>query len=151
MSTMTFRLNGNGELELVNKKIDKIIKEVKEVNSKSVKKISKFSDNYILSVTPVGLVLATTAVASTAGTGIFWDAFMKYLFPYMLDIAKVFCAIKVAQGFYNEKRGGKDSGSGMEALLTYGKWYLLFTLMPWAVELLDQLGSKMLMDLRGGE
>lgn len=149
MSTMTFRLNGNGEMELVGEKIKKSMDEVRKVSPEPIRKVSKFSDNYAFSIAPVGMVVAT-AVANTTGAGVFWDAFMKYIFPYMLDIAKVFCAIKVAQGFYNEKRAGKDGGSGLETLVTYGKWYILFAIMPWAVELLDQLGNKMLMDLRNG-
>lgn len=147
VSKMTFRLNNNGEMELVDKKIKIAIDEIRKINPEPIRKVSKFSGNYTFSIVPVGAIVTTVAV-NTTGTGIFWDTFMKYIFPYMLDIAKVFCAIKIAQGFYNEKRGGRESGSGMETLVVYGKWYILFALMPYAVELLDQLSNKMLMDLR---
>jgi hypothetical protein len=100
---------------------------------------------------PVVLGVATMGDATTGGgAGIFWKAFMQYIFPYMMDIAKVFCAIKIAQSFYQERRGGRDEGSGVGAFVSYGKWYLLFAIMPWAVELLDQLGTKMLVELRSG-
>jgi hypothetical protein len=87
---------------------------------------------------------------ATGGSGVFWDAFMTYIFPWMLDIAKVFCAIKIAQAFYQERRGGRDEGTGFGALVTYGKWYLVFWLIPWGVELIDQIGGKMLNELRNG-
>ena len=98
----------------------------------------------------VALPVLAVASANIGGAGVFWDAFMKYLFPWLLDIAKVFCAIKIAQAFYEEKRGGRDGGTGFGALVTYGKWYLVFWLIPWGVELIDQIGSKMLNDLRAG-
>lgn len=113
----------------------------------SIKKDFSFKGK-AMAFAPTGLILATTVV--DGGSGIFWKAFMEYIFPYMMDIAKVFCAIKIAQAFYQEKRGGRDEGTGMGAFVTYGKWYLLFAIMPWAVELLDQLGSKMLSELRAG-
>jgi hypothetical protein len=87
---------------------------------------------------------------ATGGSGVFWDAFMTYIFPWMLDIAKVFCAIKIAQAFYQERRGGRDEGSGFGAVVQYGKWYLVFWLIPWGVELIDQIGGKMLNELRQG-
>lgn len=147
MSTMTFRLNGNGEMELVGEIIKKEIDEVRKVSPEPIRKVSKFSNNYAFSIAPTGIVVAT-AVANTTGAGVFWDAFMKYIFPYMLDIAKVFCAIKIAQGFYNEKRGGRDEGTGFGTMVTYGKWYLVFWLIPFGVELIDQVGNKMLNELR---
>lgn len=147
MPTMTFRLNGSGEMELVSEKIKKTINEVRKVNPKPIIKISKFSNNYAFSIAPVGMVVAT-AVANTAGAGVFWDAFIKFIYPWLLDIAKVFCAIKIAQGFYNEKRAGKDGGSGLETLVTYGKWLLFFHLVPFFVLLIDQLGLKMVNDLK---
>lgn len=80
--------------------------------------------------------------------GVFWSAFLTYIFPWMLDIAKVYCAIRIAQAFYQEKRGGRDDGSGFGALLTWGKWYLIFWLLPWGVELIDQIGNTMFNDLQ---
>lgn len=79
--------------------------------------------------------------------GVFWGAFLTYIFPWMLDIAKVYCAIRICQAFYQENRGGKDSGTGFGALVTYGKWYLVFWLIPWGVELIDQIGGEMFKDL----
>ena len=143
MSTMTFKLQ-NGEMRLVG---DKLINEIRDSKPKMVNKISKFSDNYMYSVAPFGMMLGAT-VANTSGSGVFWEAFMTYIFPWMLDIAKVFCAIKIAQSFYQEKRGGRDEGTGFGALVTYGKWYLVFWLIPWGVELIDQIGGRMLNDLQ---
>lgn len=107
-------------------------------------KIKSYDKGKLLTFAPLPIV----AVAGVGGAGIFWQAFMTYIFPYMLDIAKVFCAIKIAQAFYEERRGGREGGSGISAMVNYGKWYLLFVLMPWAVELIDQLGGKMLEELR---
>jgi hypothetical protein len=94
------------------------------------------------------LVLGVATV--TSGSGVFWSAFMQYIFPWLLDVAKVFCAIKIAQSFYQERRGGRDEGTGFGALISYGKWYLVFWLVPWFVELIDQVGGKMLLELRNG-
>lgn len=149
---MTFKANANGELSLVGSKSNRVNQIPYNVESKK-SIFSKLSENLkptkLYSITPIPLALATTGATGVGDVGIFWDAFMNYIFPYMMDIAKVFCAIKIAQAFYQEKRGGRDEGSGIGAFVTYGKWYILFALMPWAVELLDQLGGKMLMDLRG--
>lgn len=79
--------------------------------------------------------------------GVFWTAFLTYIFPWMLDIAKVYCAIRICQAFYQEKRGGRDEGTGFGALVSYGKWYLVFWLIPWGVELIDQIGGEMFKDL----
>lgn len=147
MSTMTFRLNGNGEMELIGETIKKEIDEVRKISPEPIRKVSKFSNNYAFSIAPTGIVMAT-AVANTTGAGVFWDAFIKFIYPWLLDIAKVFCAIKIAQGFYNEKRAGKDGGSGLETLVTYGKWLLFFHLVPFFVLLIDQLGLKMVNDLK---
>jgi hypothetical protein len=95
------------------------------------------------------MVIGSTFVLAAINpeNGIFWETFMKYIFPWFLDIAKVFCAIKVAQAFYQENRGGRDSGSGMGSLVIYGKWLLLFHLIPWGVTLIDQIGKQMFNDL----
>jgi hypothetical protein len=107
----------------------------------------EFAKGKSMSVFPLGTLALGVA---TGGSGVFWDAFMTYIFPWMLDIAKVFCAIKIAQAFYQERRGGRDEGTGFGALVTYGKWYLVFWLIPWGVELIDQIGGKMLNELRAG-
>lgn len=92
---------------------------------------------------------ANFAVAPVVATkGVFWSAFLTYIFPWLLDVAKVYCAIKIAQAFYQEKRGGRDEGTGFGALVQYGKWYLVFWLIPWGVELIDQVGEMMFNDLK---
>lgn len=88
------------------------------------------------------------ATVTIGGSGIFWKAFLVYIFPWMLDIAKVYCAVKIMQAFYEEKRGGREGGTGFGALVQYGKWYLVFWLIPWGVELVDQLGGQMFSDLK---
>lgn len=81
-------------------------------------------------------------------TGVFWKAFLYYIFPCLADIGKVWCAVMVCKSFYNEHRsGGREGKGGMEALVHYGKWYLMFMLIPWGVELVDQLGHKMYLEL----
>jgi hypothetical protein len=153
-NTMTFRRSENGEMKLRRnfaKDIDTTlpISTAYIVDLPRIKESIKhmdFLNGKTLSITPMLLLGAVTV--TTGGTGIFWDTFMRYIFPWMMDIAKVFCVIKIAQGFYEEKRGGKEGGTGMGTFVTYGKWYLLFMLIPWAVELIDQLGGKMLYDLK---
>jgi hypothetical protein len=78
-------------------------------------------------------------------TGIFWAAFIEYIFPVLLDIAKVYCCVKICQAFLQERNGsgGSDGRSGYQALVHYGKFYILFTLIPWFVELVDQIGHTM--------
>jgi hypothetical protein len=88
------------------------------------------------------------APVTVGSQGVFWKIFLVYIFPWMLDIAKVYCAIRVAQAFYQEKRGGRDEGTGFGALVQYGKWYLVFWLIPWGVELIDQIGGTMFNDLQ---
>lgn len=119
------------------------------VDKPSVERIAKKKGFKTYSIAP--MTLAMGASVATSGSGVFWDAFMEYIFPWMLDIAKVFCAIKVAQAFYQERRGGRDEGTGFGALVTYGKWYLVFWLIPWGVELIDEIGATMLNDLRSNK
>jgi hypothetical protein len=152
MSTMTFKLN-NGEMSLVDgtKSIVNDMRSMLPLSTahiidmpmikESIKSMD-FLKGKSFSVMPV------LGIVASGGSGVFWDAFMNYIFPYLLDIAKVFCAIKIAQAFYQERRGGRDEGTGIGAFVTYGKWYLLFVLTPWAIELIDQLGGKMLTELR---
>lgn len=149
---MKFRLNNNGELALVNRR--KVLDEMSQsfplstayiVDVPRIKESIKnmeFTKGKTMSIA-FPLVLGV----ATSGTGVFWDTFMRYIFPWLMDIAKVYCVIKIAQGFYEEKRGGRDGGTGIGTLVTYGKWYLMFQLIPFGVELIDQLGSKMLNDL----
>lgn len=144
-NTMTFRMNKSGGMKLV----DKTVKEVKFNEPSPVKKVSKLSNGYTFSVVPISAVVAS-AMTISGEAGVFWSAFMNYIFPWILDLSKVFCAIKIAQGFYMEHRGGRDSGSGMGTFVTYGKWYILIAIIPFIVELLDQITSKMLLDLRVG-
>lgn len=144
-NVMTFKYL-DGEMVLSDKVGSKINNTHKPIN----RKVNIFNNNKIYSISPLfpAAVLTGASASGVIVDGIFWDAFMKYIFPYMLDIAKVFCAIKIAQAFYQERRGGREGGTGIEAIVTYGKFYLLFALLPWAVELLDELGTKMLSDLR---
>ena len=90
---------------------------------------------------------AISLTAINPQNGIFWETFMVYLFPWFLDIANVFCVIKISQAFYQENRGGSDKGTGMASIVTYGKWLLLFHLIPFFVKFIDQLGLKMVNDL----
>lgn len=145
---MKFIRNEDGILTLVEerKSIEKPyltnqanIIDLREV--KSYVKEMKFLDNKALSIAPVFILGAVDM--STGGAGIMWETFMKYIFPWMLDIAKVFCAIKIAQGFYQEHRGGKNGETGLGSIVTYGKWLLLFHLLPFAVTLIDQIGVTM--------
>jgi hypothetical protein len=110
----------------------------------------EFTKGKTMSVGIGAMALGVAGATVDGGAGIFWKTFMTYIFPYLMDIAKVYCAIQIARAFYEERRGGRDSGTGIGAFVTYGKWYLLFALTPWAVELVDQLGGKMLTELRGG-
>lgn len=89
------------------------------------------------------------SATTIGGSGVFWKAFMVYIFPWMLDIAKVYCLVRIAQAFYQEKRGGRDEGTGLQALVTHGKWYLAFWLLPLGVELIDGIGGTMYNDLKG--
>lgn len=96
------------------------------------------------------MFVAPTVVATSTGIdsgGVFWQTFLTYIFPWMLDIAKVYCLVRIAQAFYQEKRGGRDSGTGFQALLEHGKWYLIFWLLPIGVELIDQVGHRMFTDM----
>lgn len=135
----------NGEFvknEIINKKAKS--NDLQSPVTPTIKKNKRGVANIALSIAPIPIMI--TAVG---GGGIFWGAFMNYIFPYMLDIAKVFCAVKIAQGFYQEHRGGKEGGSGLQVVATYGRYYLIFLMIPWFVEVLDQIGGKMITDLRG--
>lgn len=88
------------------------------------------------------------AIAPIGQTGVFWDAFLQYIFPWVLDIGKVYCCIRIAQAFWQERRGGKDDQSGIQAMLLHGKWYLALWLLPWGVELIDGIGHTMFENLR---
>jgi hypothetical protein len=150
---MKFKFNGNGMVEVKSRSILDEMREITPLSTayivdtprikESIKNMSFLKGKSFVFVPILG-------VATTGGSGVFWDAFMTYIFPWMLDIAKVFCAIKIAQAFYQERRGGRDEGSGFGAVVTYGKWYLVFWLIPWGVELIDQIGGKMLNELRQG-
>lgn len=113
----------------------------------SIKKKSKnFLTNSTFSFVPIPLVLGTASTLTSGG--LFWDTFLTYIFPWMLDIAKVYCLIRIAQAFYEEKRGGRDSGTGFSALVQHGKWYLVFWLLPLGVELIDQIAGTMFNEIQ---
>lgn len=146
---MRFRLDEN-QRELVLQTGDSILQEMN--------RIAPISSAFIIDVPNIkkgikqkGKNILTNqnfAVAST-GAGVFWKAFMVYIFPWMLDIAKVYCLVRIAQAFYQEKRGGRDEGTGLQALVTHGKWYLCFWLLPLGVELIDGIGGTIYDDLKG--
>jgi hypothetical protein len=87
---------------------------------------------------------------TTLAVGVFWTAFMTYIFPWMLDIAKVYCCFMIAQGFYKEHKGvtGREGRSGFQSLVYYGKWLIAFHLIPVGVTLIDQIGIKMMTELQ---
>jgi hypothetical protein len=115
---------------------------------KSIKQKSRnFLTNTNFALAP--LAMGATGAGGIDGAGVFWDTFLTYIFPWMLDIAKVYCLVRIAQAFYKEKRGGSDSGTGFSALIEHGKWYLIFWLLPIGVELIDQMGHRMFTDLQG--
>lgn len=156
-NTMTFKMGRNGKLRMVeNGKVKKF--ESKQSKSstayivdiprikESIKNM-EFTKGKTMSVA-LPLVVGTATGVGGAGVGVFYNTFMVYLFPYMLDIAKVYCIIKIAQGFYEERIGGKQGGSGLGNFVTYGKWLLLFHLIPFFILLVDQLGLKMMNDLQ---
>lgn len=149
---MKFRFDGESMVEVKSRNILNDMREIAPLSTayivdmprvkESIKNMDFLKGKSFMFVPVLGV--------ATGGSGVFWDAFMTYIFPWMLDIAKVFCAIKIAQAFYQERRGGRDEGSGFGAVVTYGKWYLVFWLIPWGVELIDQIGGKMLNELRAG-
>lgn len=91
---------------------------------------------------------------TTMAVGILWTAFVQYVFPWLLDLAKVYCAFQIAQGFYKEHKGiggegGKSGGrTGFQTFVYYGKWLIVFHLIPVGVELLDAIGTKMMIDIK---
>jgi hypothetical protein len=82
---------------------------------------------------------------TTFAVGILWACFMQYIFPWLLDVAKVYCAFQITMGFYKENKGitGKDGRSGFQSLVYWGKWLIAIHLIPIGVELLDQIGASM--------
>jgi hypothetical protein len=87
---------------------------------------------------------------STRAVGVLWSAFVLYVFPWLLDIAKVYCAFMIAQSFYKEHKGveGKGGRNGFQSFVYYGKWLVVFHLIPIGVEMLDQIGAKMMIDIK---
>lgn len=156
---MRFKLNQNGDMALeVGQNIIQEMKRMSPISTslivdipnikESIKTKGKnFLKNSNFMFMPLPLVLGT--VGDMSSGGVFWDTFLKYIFPWMLDIAKVYCLIRIAQAFYEEKRGGRDSGTGFGALIQHGKWYLCFWLLPLAVELIDQIAGTMFNDIQG--
>ena len=122
-----------------------LIVDVRSIKESIKSKSRNFLKNTNFAIAPmtIGLVNGFTM----DGDGIIWKTFLEYIFPWMLDVAKVYCLIRIAQAFYEEKRGGRDSGTGFQALLQHGKWYLVFWLLPVGVELIDQIGHKMFIDM----
>lgn len=147
---MRFKLN-NGEMTLVRENAVSEMREMFPLSTAHIVDIPRIKEsikNMEFAKGKSFMFVPVIGLAQVGGAGVFWDAFMQYIFPWMLDIAKVFCAIKICQAFYQEKRGGREDGTGFGSLVTYGKWYLVFWLIPWGVELIDQIGGKMLDGLR---
>ena len=95
----------------------------------------------------LGLATASTVATMNPENGIFWEIFMQYIYPWFLDLANVFVAIKIAQAFYQENKTGKDSGSGMGSIVVHAKWLLLFHMIPFIVKLVDEVGRRMVTEL----
>lgn len=121
------------------------IVDIPSIKETMKRRSQNFLTNTNFSFAPMGMALGTATTVNSGG--VFWETFLTYIFPWMLDIAKVYCLVRIAQAFYQEKRGGRDSGTGFQALLEHGKWYLIFWLLPIGVELIDQVGHKMFDDL----
>lgn len=143
---MKFRLNESGEMALVNN--DSILDIIGEsiprayiVDIPKIKETIKIKSKDFLKN-------GNFAAVAIGGGGVFWKTFLIYIFPWLTDIAKVYCAIRIAQAFYQEKRGGRDDGTGISAIIQYGKWYLLFAILPFFVELIDEIGNTMYHDLQ---
>ena len=153
---MKFRLNGDGVLVLVEDvKVENKIEKIQINKEKSKKsnfvKVKNIINTKTVLITASMLMCPAIGFAETgavASQGMFWKIFLTHIFPILTDVAKVFCAIKVAQGFYQERRGGRDEGTGIGTLVSYGKWYILFCLLPFFVELVDEIGRKMYMDIK---
>lgn len=153
---MKFRLNESGVLVLVDdmkvkNKIEKIQINKEKLKKIEFKKVKNVINTKTVLITASMLMCPTIGFAATGAVvsqGLFWKIFLTYIFPVLMDIAKVFCAIKVAQAFYQERRGGREEGTGIGALVSYGKWYILFCLLPFFVELIDEIGHKMYMDIK---
>lgn len=122
------------------------IVDVRQIKESIKSRSRNFLKNTNFAVAPLALATVNNGFAMD-GDGIIWKTFLQYIFPWMLDVAKVYCLIRIAQAFYEEKRGGRDSGTGFQALLQHGKWYLVFWLLPVGVELIDQIGHKMFIDM----
>jgi hypothetical protein len=75
----------------------------------------------------------------------FFEPFMQHIFPLMLDVAKVYCIIMICKDFYSERRGGRgdDGAGGFSSIIKYGKWYILFALTPYFVQLIGGIGENM--------
>jgi hypothetical protein len=123
-----------------------LIVDIPNIKETMKKKSKNFLKNSSFMFAP--MVLGTATSGTLQSGGLFWDTFLTYIFPWMLDIAKVYCLIRIAQAFYEEKRGGRDSGTGFSALIQHGKWYLVFWLLPLGVELIDQVASTMFNEIQ---
>jgi len=93
------------------------------------------------------IMVLTAATAINPENGMFWEIFMEYIYPWFLDLANVFVAIKIAQAFYQENKAGSNSGTGMGSIIVHAKWLLLFHLIPFFVKLVDEVGRSMVNDL----
>lgn len=109
---------------------------------KADKKQGVVAKSSLLATATSGMVMLNTS-GINAEAGLFWEMFLQYIYPWFVDLATVYAAIRIAMAFYEEQRGGRDSGNGFGAFITYGKWLLLFHLIPFIVKLIDTVGQRM--------
>lgn len=146
---MKFKLNDSGEMSLVIENAKEEVRKGKITRKAYIVDVPKIKESIkSLNFLKTSNLSFAGAVTTISSHGVFWKVFLIYIFPWMTDIAKVYCCIRIAQAFYQEKRGGRDDGTGIGAIVQYGKWYLLFLLLPWAVELIDEIGNTMYHDLK---
>lgn len=89
-------------------------------------------------------VASAESNGGVASSGIFLPLFLQHIFPLMLDIASVYCVIRIGMDFYNAQRGGGRDSAGLGSVITHGKWLVFFYLIPFAIALLEELGMKLM-------
>lgn len=137
--------------ELPSKPTVKPKRDIKEIPMMPTKDISfKPTGTFAKSSMLAGLSSMALMTSAGASSGIIWDSFINYVYPWFLEVAKVFCIIKVAQTMYQNQstgsRGGEATNFG--AILSWGKWYAIFLFLPFVVELIEGASQDMLKQLR---
>ena len=95
------------------------------------------------SSTIVGAAALTVGVASNTDTGILMDTFLEYIYPWFLEVASIYALVKIAMSLYDEQRGVGNGKSAFSTVFLYGKWLLLFYMIPFFIQLLNTVGSRM--------